>query len=200
MSFFPDGIEFSDIRSPLQILEEAREDWRTQTSGLLDLHISDGGLEEETTFLWEVYVIHTPTKRMAKLLSVAHRPDAAYPADIRPVSFDIPRYLKKSYTVQRRRSAPSLLSNTSYLRELREFGSEFITETVTNEWVCDTPAEFRKKLQTALTLGTVKSVINSLIAGSGRHEDDVSVEGSEDDSISLVDEQLEMPSHESGLE
>jgi hypothetical protein len=164
MSFFPSGIELSDIRSPLEILAEARDDWHVRSNGQLDLRISEAVREDDDELIWDLFVYHAPSKRLAKILSVAHRPADSYPVEIRPETFDLPRYLKKSYTVQRRRSSSaSILS--SYTRVLAESYPELATEKVINEWVCDKPAEFRKKLQKALTLGSVEALINNIIAG-----------------------------------
>lgn len=166
MSFFPDGIELSDIRSPSEILEEAQRDWEECSNGILLLRISPATVEGEDELILDVYIIHSPSKRMTKLLSVAHRPDQPYPVEIRPESFDIPRYLKKSYTVQTRRPVSPLFSVTDYLRAAERVMPDICTQTITNEWVCDTPAEFREKLQKALSLSSVKSAINNIIASS----------------------------------
>jgi hypothetical protein len=166
MSFFPEDIELSDIRSPSEILSEAQSEWEGHSNGLLLLRVSPAALEGEDEFILDVYIVHSPSKRMAKLLSVAHRPEHPYPVEIRPESFDIPRYLKKSYTVQARRSIPPLFSVPDYLRAVEKAIPEISTQTITNEWVCDTPSEFRENLRKALNLGSVKSAINNIIVGS----------------------------------
>ena len=42
---------------------------------------------------------------------------------------------------------------------------------VTNEWVCETPAEFRVNLRRALNLGVVKSEIVSLVSRKKSEQD-----------------------------
>jgi hypothetical protein len=164
MSFFPSGIELSDIRSPHDILEEARAEWLAYSNGQLDLCLSEAVREDFDELIWDLFVHHTPSKRLAKILSVAHRPANPYPVEVRPEAFDLPRYLRKRYIVPRRRTSGSF-SFSDRISDLAGILPEPLTETVTNEWVCDNPAEFREKLQKALTLGSVEALINNLISG-----------------------------------
>jgi hypothetical protein len=192
MGFFPEGIELSDICSPVEILEEAQHEWEEHSDGLLLLRIGPAAVEGEDEMILDVYIVHNPSKRMAKLLSIAHRPNQSYPVEIRPESFDIPEYLRKSYTIQKRRSPSPLFSPQAYLRGMEGILPEVTTKTITNEWVCDTPAEFRSKLEEALSLGSVKSAINNIIAGtpimvSEQHTASQSLESGSEDSEQACD-------------
>ena len=177
MSFFPSGIELSDIRSPHDILDEARAEWLAYSNGQLDLCLSEAVREDDDELIWDLFVHHTPSKRLAKILSVAHRPANPYPVEVRPETFDLPRYLRKSYIVQRRRPTGSL-DFSSFTSGLAGRLPELLTETVTNEWVCDNPAEFREKLQKALTLGSVKALINNLISGPSDEDNQSAIQDS----------------------
>lgn len=172
MGFFPDDIELSEIFSPSEILEDAKREWDAHSNGILLLQISQALLDSEEELVLEVYIVHSPSKRMAKVLSVAHRPNHPYPIEIRPESFNIPKYLKKSYKTQSRRSLSPLFSIADQMRAI-ESAPEFVTQTITNEWVCDTPTEFREKLEKAFNLGTVKSTILNIIAGSSQGDDEL---------------------------
>jgi len=191
MGFFPEGIELSSILSPSEILEEARRDWEVNSNGLLLLRISQVPIESEEESILDVYIVHSPSKRMAKVLSVAHRPNQPYPIEIRPESFNIPKYLKKSYEIQTRRSPSSSLffSLADQMRAIERTLPEVTTKTIINEWVCDTPAEFREKLEKAFNLGAIKSTINNIIAGSSI-QDDGEVDGS--DELEDVSEMVEL--------
>jgi hypothetical protein len=173
MGFFPDEIELSEIFSPSEILEDAKREWDAHSNGILLLQISQALLESEEELVLEVYIVHSPSKRMAKVLSVAHRPNHPYPIEIRPESFNIPKYLKKSYKTQSRRSASPLFSIADQMRAIERALPEVVTQTITNEWVCDTPTEFREKLEKAFNLGTVKSTIHNIIAGSSQGDDEL---------------------------
>jgi hypothetical protein len=181
MGFFPEGIELSSILSPSEILEEARREWEVDSNGLLLLRISQVLIESEEETILDVYIVHSPSKRMAKVLSLAHRPNQPYPIEIRPESFNIPKYLKKSYEIQTRRSPSSSVfsSLVDQMRALERTLPEVITKTITNEWVCDTPAEFREKLEKVFNLGVIKSTINNIIAGSSV-QDDGEIDGFDD--------------------
>ena len=174
MGFFPDDIELSEIFSPSEILEDAKRDWDAHSNGILLLQISQALVESEEELVLDVYVIHSPSKRMAKVLSVAHRPNHPYPIEIRPESFNIPKYLKKSYKTQTRRSPSPLFSIADQMRAIERALPEVVTQTITNEWVCDTPSEFKEKLENAFNLGSVKSTIHNIIAGSFQGDDEIS--------------------------
>lgn len=171
MGFFPDNIELSEIFSPSEILENAKREWDARSNGILLLQISQAFLESEEELVLEVYIVHSPSKRMAKALSVAHRPNHPYPIEIRPEPFNIPKYLKKSYKIQSRRSPSPLFSIVDQMREIERALPEVVTQTITNEWVCDTPTEFREKLEKAFNLGTIKSTIHNIIAGTSQGDD-----------------------------
>ena len=53
---------------------------------------------------------------------------------------------------------------------------------VVNDWVCDTPAEFRMKLKGVFNLGTLKSEVISLVSGGGSSEPEAGPEEADSDS------------------
>ena len=68
------------------------------------------------------------------------------------------------------------------MRAIERTLPEVTTKTIINEWVCDTPAEFREKLEKAFNLGAIKSTINNIIAGSSV-QDDGEIGGFDDSEV-----------------
>lgn len=152
-NFWPSGINLNDSSSPLQILQLADNDWKQQSKGLLALLIQDSESSSKSRVL-TIHAKHVPSNRTATLFSVIHRPNAPYPVVIEPISDRLPDYLKKSVY------KPGI-------EEIALGGSlgRFQGRTETNEWVCDTPSEFRTKLEKVFNLGVTKASLVSLISG-----------------------------------
>lgn len=47
---------------------------------------------------------------------------------------------------------------------MNKVASEILGQPVLNPWVCDTPAEFRKKLEEAFNLSVIKTKILNLVS------------------------------------
>jgi hypothetical protein len=155
--FWPSGLDMQDTASPEVILSTAGKEWSEESGGVVTLVIQ-GAESKGGDRLLIVHAKHVPSDRTVKLFSVLHRPNAPYPARIYPDEDKVPDYLKKRYydpgfSLGSMRAVASVLSE----REARE---------VTNEWVCDTPREFRSHLIEALNQGVVKSEVLGLIAGA----------------------------------
>ena len=96
-----------------------------------------------------------------------HRPNVPYPVTIQPKGGGLPNVLKRSY----------------YKPGIAEIGAGMNIATgrrVTNEWVSDTPGEFRTKLKDAFNLGTVKCELISLISDASKKADDKDAEPNEE--------------------
>jgi hypothetical protein len=145
-SFWPEGLSVNDMQSPCEILEIAREEWETASNGALTLVIEQTEAERENAKI-TVHAKHVPSKRTATLFSVIHRLNVPYPVTIEPREDDLPKILKKSYY------EPGIIEFDLRMDEGR---------TVKNEWVSDTPSEFREKLSKAFNLSVVKSAILNL--------------------------------------
>jgi hypothetical protein len=98
-----------------------------------------------------VHAKHVPSNRTVTLFSVVHRPGAPYPAKIQPRDDELPDILKKSYY------RPGIAD----LAMIKTSGQH-----VTNQWVCDTPAEFRSEVQKVFNLGVIKSEVLSLVSAA----------------------------------
>ena len=147
--FWPDDLELEDNRSPWEILEEAHADWEEHSGGRLNLVLQ----ATESVSGNDMIVVHAkfePSGRTAELFTVVHRPGSPYPARIQPKD-DLPDVFKKSYRVANKTMGALAMT----------IGAE---RDVVNEWVADTPAEFRSKLREVLNLGSTKSEIVSLAA------------------------------------
>jgi hypothetical protein len=95
-----------------------------------------------------VHAKHVPSNRTVTLFSVVHRADAPYPARIQPRNEELPNFLKKTY----------------FKSGVADLAAQINGEVLTDNWVCDTPNEFRSRLEDVFDLGAVKSEILNLIA------------------------------------
>lgn len=79
MKYWPEGISISDTSSPLEILEQAREEWETVSDGELTLSLhEDNGAEKRIT----VHAKKISTNQTAALFTVRHGIDTPYPVFI----------------------------------------------------------------------------------------------------------------------
>ncbi len=117
-----------------------------------------------------VHAKNVANNRTATLFSIVHQPEKPYPVTIQPEKEDLPVFLKKSY--YRKTSEPSIPDALSLsmmklnplLSSPKERGNGM--EQVVNQWVSDTPPEFRKKLSEAFNLGIVRREILNLTSGN----------------------------------
>ena len=153
-NFWPAGFELSDTESPMQILKSAQEEWATQSDGALVLLLKHCKSQMGNDMI-VVDAKHVPSNRTTTLFEVVHRPATPYPVTIQPKGMDLPDFLKKSYHQQ---GIDSIVA-ASVVASYRMTGHD-----VTNEWVADTPSEFRTKLTQVFNLGTTKSEILNLVS------------------------------------
>jgi hypothetical protein len=156
--FWPDGLELSDTESPMDILKDAQRNWELESKGLLTLVLQ----ETKSSSGFDMIIVHAKhvrKNRTASLFSVLHRHGAPYPARIQPRDNDLPNFFKKSYY------EPAMSSAAVDLFRRTQGG------TVENNWVADTPSEFRDTLREAFNLGIVKSEVLSIAASSGASDE-----------------------------
>ena len=167
MSFFPHDLEIANVQSPLDILSEAKNEWDTEGQGVITLLVDEGrSTESDIVYaLIRVYAQHIPTERIENLLTVIHVCDKPYPARINLAKEDIPSVLRKERLVPVKNAG---LMAAGLLQTLSE---AIPAHTVSEEWVCQSPGEFRKQLAKALTRGSVKSAITNIIAASSKDTD-----------------------------
>jgi hypothetical protein len=150
--YWPFNEDLQDTESPMSILGHAREDWLENSNGVLHLVLQeitpDKGNSEVV-----VHAKHIPSNRTAELFSVYYRSNSPYPVRIIPREEDLPDYLKKTYY------KPGAA-------DLKFAIQGFHGEEVTNKWVCNTPAEFRKSLLEVFNLGVIKSEVFNLYSTS----------------------------------
>jgi hypothetical protein len=160
-TFWPEGIELKDTQSPREILKTAQEDWLESSDGVMGLVLQDAESKSGNSMII-VHAKHIPSNRTATLFSIVHRPNCPYPATIQPEEENIPEFLKKTYLKPAASSELAMLSITGKLG---------ISETVvTNQWVSETPVEFREKLAKAFNLGSIKSAVLNLVSSSSENE------------------------------
>lgn len=149
-TFWPSDLNIEDTSSPLDILDEAKQEWLVNSNQLLTLVVQPTVSASGDQRLI-VHAKHIPSNRTTTIFVVIHRVGSAYPARIVPRSADLPQVLKKTY----------------YQRGITDIGVGFGSlagRTVQNELVCDTPGEFRTNLNKVFNLGSLKSEIISLIS------------------------------------
>lgn len=150
--YFPTGLNLDDTQSPMEILQEAKSDWETESDGVLSLVLQTAKSQNNNDVVI-VHAKHLPSNRTTSLLTVIYRPGTPYPVTIQPKEDELPKFLRKSYY------EPGFSSGG--LRVMTTEG-----QTITNEWVADTPSEFRMNLSKAFNLGVVKSEVLNLISGT----------------------------------
>lgn len=139
---------------------------------MMDLVLQDSESESGNPMI-VVHAKHVTGNRTATLFSVTHRPKHPYPVAIQLIEEDLPRFLKKSYY------KPGSKGPLDNRRDVYDVTSTLFGKpghTVSNEWVADTPSEFRKKLANAFNSGAIKSEILNLASvaksnGKGNDED-----------------------------
>jgi hypothetical protein len=156
-SYWPLGLDLSDSQSPMEILLEAQSEWSSNGQGVLAL-ILQQALSESGNEMIIVLVEHLPSKRAVSLFSVVSPKGHKYPVRLQPKDEDLPKFFKKSYKTESGFSTLGMLNPVS-------------ERTTTNEWVADTPGEFRIKLTQVFNLGNIKSVILNLISSNDSCQD-----------------------------
>jgi hypothetical protein len=158
--FWPSGLEMTDSLSPREILGEADREWTDRSGGVLRLVVQETVSTSKNQILI-VHARHVPTNRTIALFSIVHRPLAVYPVSIQPKDDQLPGFLRKSYY------EPGIADlNLSATNILAPKGRH-----ITNEWVCDTPSEFRSKLRQAFNQETVKSDLITLMSLARANQD-----------------------------
>jgi hypothetical protein len=152
-NFWPSGLDIADTASPEVILAAATKEWSEISGDVITLVIQDAKTEGGDRLLI-VHAKHVPSNRTVKLFSVVHRPNAPYPARIYPEDDAVPDYLRKSYY------KPGFS-----LANMRALRSETEGHEVRNQWVGDTPAEFRRHLIEVFNQGVLKSEVLGLLSG-----------------------------------
>ena len=164
--FWPSGLELTDSQSPIEILQEAQRDWESSSGGVMALVLQSAESDSGNDMII-VHAKHLPSNRTASLFSVVFRPANPYPVTIQPKDDELPDFLKKSYYVPGHDPVGSLLARSSL--------PSVEGRTVTNQWVSDTPSEFREKLREVFNLGLARSEVVNLaceVSAAGVHEAD----------------------------
>jgi hypothetical protein len=171
-NFWPKGIEISDTQSPRQILEAARNDWDEHSNGNMTLILQESESDSGNDVII-VHAKHFSGNRTTTLFTVISRPNAPYPATIQPRKEFLPDALKRTYY------KPGILEGVQTTVDFRS-GKEII-----NDWVSDSPSEFRTNLEQVFNLSPVKSAILNLLSISGTkvvlNDDDLVEEYVEED-------------------
>ncbi len=160
MNFFPSDLEITNLQSPLDILSEAKLEWDSKGQGIISLLVDEGRStsgSDSTSVIIHVYALHIPSQRLARLLTIFHVTEKPYPARINPEKEDIPDYLRKE-----RIGA----SSRSSLAAIESFRVSMSQNTSVDEWVCESPDEFRRQLVKALNRGSVKAAVTNIVTVS----------------------------------
>ena len=152
--YWPDDLDLTDTRSPLEILESVRQELIAMSGHRLTLDVIGTETGDGRVSI-PVYAREMSAFRAAMLLEVTHRAGFHYPARIIPVTEELPDFLKKEYW---KPGAVRDFGLSPALRSMEVFGTQ-----VTNEWVCDTPTEFSDKLQQVLKRAEVKRALLGLL-------------------------------------
>jgi hypothetical protein len=169
-NFWPSDLDISDTVTPREILKTAKDDWLTGSNGVMDLVLQDAKSKSGNPIII-VHAKHVPSNRTVTIFTIIFRPNKPYPVTIELEQEDLPAFLKKSY------SRPSAMDFTTAVLGAKG-------QAVSNPWVAETPAEFRKKLADALNSGAIKGQIINLLSDeagdSGNASEDSQNEDGED--------------------
>jgi hypothetical protein len=172
-TFWPEGIELRDTQPPREILKTAQDDWQKNSDGVMGLVLQDAESESGNPMII-VHAEHIPSNRTATLFSIVHRPGCPYPATIQPQEENLPQFLKKTYLKPGENNPltrQTALVNEALFRDTLALKSARVEPLmITNQWVSDTPAEFREKLAKAFNLGIIKSTVLNLVSSSTENE------------------------------
>lgn len=158
MKFWSDDISAVDAVSPFEIMEAAAKELEDQT-GALSVEVQVTNLDDRTVLGFEI--TNLTNQRKLKLFEAYHRRDHAYPAAIEPPLSDIPEFLKRKRLVGG--ASPLAGLTPPGLGVLAGLAGESRT-WIENEWICATPAEFRKKMTSLFAEEYVKAMIFNLLA------------------------------------
>ena len=164
--FWPSDLDIGDTASPKAILETAKGEWENESDGRLTL-VTRESKSESGNMLIVVYAKYIPGNKTTTLFSVVHRPNVPYPATIKLEKNELPDFLKKSY------KKISMSTKALMSAAISDFSGQPTEKTIINEWVAETPSEFRSKLQAAFNLGSVKSEVLGLVVGSQTDNNDI---------------------------
>lgn len=167
MDFWPEGLSIKDMRSPRQIILEANEDWVSKSEGVLTLGLEEAVTDNSGNSSMNVFANNTTNHNTIVLFKIHQRVNLTYPVAIQLREEDLPNHLKKSYYSH---SVKSAFGQAGAISQM--FGEG---QLIKNEWVSDTPTEFRKHLEKALNTSYVKRAILSLFSDEiSATSDDVS--------------------------
>jgi len=152
--YWPDDLDLTDTRSPLEILESVRKELIAMSGNRLTLDFA-GTETSDNRVSMPVYAREVSSRRTATLFEVTHLRGLSYPVRIIPVTEELPDFLRKEYWEPKSGRSSDL---SPILQSMVGVGMK-----VTNEWVCDTPAEFSDKIQKMLKRSEVKRAILGLL-------------------------------------
>ena len=152
--YFPVGLKLDDRQTPMEILQDAQSDWEAESDGLVTLILQTAKSKSDDDMIL-VHAKHVPSNRTVSLFSLVYRPGNPYPVRIQPKDDELPKFLRKSY------HEPGFANALGIAAAANIQG-----RTVTNEWVSETPSEFRNKLSEVFNLGIVKSEVLNLVVGT----------------------------------
>ncbi|MCK5617026.1 hypothetical protein KAR91_84975 [Candidatus Pacearchaeota archaeon] len=154
-NFWPTNLNIDEILPPIEILKSAQNEWSSKSEGILELILySDKSTDENKVIT--VIAKHIPSNRTTALFEVLHRQSKPYPATLVPKEWDtLPNSLKKSYYSPGTHDFASVVGSVSQALQGRE---------IKNNWVTETPSEFKNKLNKMFNLGVLKTEIVNLIA------------------------------------
>jgi hypothetical protein len=119
-----------------------------------------------------VHAKHVANNRTATLFSIVHQPNKPYPVKIQPKKEELPDFLKKSYG-----QGPLTSDRQSAMERLK-----LVPILFDNQWVSDTPSEFRENLSQVFNLGIIKREILNLASSAIDNKNDTSKD-SDDDNL-----------------
>lgn len=170
MGFWPGDITPENISAPNEVLYRAAEELEAQT-GTLKATLSERIADERVTV--EFLITNVASGACLGLFETSYRAASPYPLAITPPKYELPDYLKRERFVPGFPGLGAMATLASFEHMHRVLNEPTPGRTVTNDWVCATPAEFEEKLESLFETDEVKSLLVGLLATRGdRSESD----------------------------
>lgn len=145
--FIPYDFDFTDQRTPSEILEPLRRELAEKSGGHFQVEVSESQQDDRTILILRLKMDGS----RLDLIQAQYRRDAFYPVSLKFASAALPDFLRRQKIEQT--FVGAIMSAPT-------------TRTVENPWIASGPAEFEELLKKAMNEDSVKAdLVNFVHAG-----------------------------------
>lgn len=160
---WPDDVKSQEFLTPDEILTKQAGHLTERTGGLIAGNVVREEVKsesEETKVVLRFEIASARVDKRIKLFEAAHRDGFEYPVSLTPPSDELPNYLKEKYYQPGMSEIMSIITQNQF-DLLKQKGC-----WIENDWVASSPIAFANKVQSILSMPSVKSAVMSLLAKS----------------------------------